>query len=90
MVRSKVIVGFALAGIGIPLLILAIDWITAGWYPTWITFIWPTWIFLSPYGGEDFSIEVLAVELVAIGLNAALYALIGYGIASIIRVVKHL
>lgn len=89
MSHGKLIAGFALAGFGIPLAILAIDWITTGWYPVWVTYVWPTWIFLLPYGGEYFGIEELAVAIVSIGLNAALYALIGYGVERIIRVVKH-
>jgi hypothetical protein len=84
----KLVVIFALVGFGIPILTLFIDWMTTGWYPTWVIYVWPTWVMLYPYGGTFLSIEKLFYVLLSAGLNALIYALLGYAIGRLVRAIK--
>jgi hypothetical protein len=79
---------FAAVGFGIPILILVIDWATTGWYPNWGVYVWPTWIILYPYGGTFFSFEKLLYILLSAGLNAGIYAVVGYLVGRLVQVIR--
>jgi hypothetical protein len=73
------VVGFAVAGLLIPVVLLAIDGAsTNGWWPHWIPYLFPTDFMLGAASGvvDIFYFKMAALAIV---INVALYATIGFG-----------
>jgi hypothetical protein len=81
----RVALAFATIGVLLPLTIMIADHMSAhGWWPNWIIYVWPTsYMFLATEAIVDgFWYETAALS---IGLNALLYALVGFTLPSVLR-----
>jgi hypothetical protein len=77
--------GFASAGLLIPVVLLAIDGAsTNGWWPHWIPYLFPTDFMLGAASGvvDSFYYKMAAL---AIAMNVALYATVGFVLGLSIR-----
>ena len=86
--KFKVCMWFGLVGFVIPAIVLIVDWVTDGWYPDWVTFVWPTWLLLIPYGGDSMSFEKLMVAILSATGNGVIYSVIGLILSTFATKVK--
>lgn len=75
--------GFGALGIMIPVLVLLVDSFSGSGYPAWSPFAWPSMILLLPYGGSAFDAEKVGVAVLSVGLNGALYSIVGLLIGAV-------
>lgn len=65
---------FAVIGIAVPLTVLGVDWIAdRGYWPSWITWIWPSSLMLIGTAGR-LEAGGLLIIIISIAMNAVLYA----------------
>lgn len=70
----RLVVVFAVIGIAVPLTVLGLDWISdRGYWPVWITWVWPSSLMLIATAGRLEAGGVLIIA-VSIAINAVLYA----------------
>jgi hypothetical protein len=88
MPKLRVSLAFATFGALLPSMIMTTDRMSVhGWWPKWVIYVWPTsYMFL----GAEAPVARMWYEsaAVSVGLNALLYAVVGFTLISLLKTRK--
>jgi hypothetical protein len=86
--EDKIFLAAATVGLLIALTAAAADRLFDLAMPSWLVYIWPTWLMLGAVSGHASLVAVLSVVSASALLNAALYGLTAWAIARGARLLK--